>query len=465
MSSRKGVFHELESQLVQTNVPGRVRNTSLRPYRVLQAVFEAISNSMQAIHDSGEVGAVGIALVRGGDPSLVAGANPIVAVRITDSGIGFNDTHFFAFNEAETAFREAIGGKGMGRFLWLKAFQYAGIESTYLAESGWRSRRFRFTLTHHGIEGLEDIPSKSTARSTSVTLANPHPEYAAHLPKSGQVFAVRIVEHFLPLFFHSQCPRLTVTDEDNPPINLNQLFANEFAQHSTVKDFSAGGHALTIRHIMNPGMGDYQGNHIHFCAAQRSVQKVRLSQLDSRFPTSKIFNNSTNESFYYVGLISGAILDTSASPDRGEFDIPDESLPGISLSQHDLREATAEAVHAFLGDHLVPLRRSQIERIQNLAAKEPQYHYLLRYHRDEIDRIPADVTDEAALDSALRKIECRSATRSGSWCSTRGHAPALGGRLKEVSRRICALYYRRGRSGQRRLSQVRGASAGCARHH
>ena len=38
-ASRTGIG--LESLVVKTNDPGRVRNTPLRPYRALQAVFEA----------------------------------------------------------------------------------------------------------------------------------------------------------------------------------------------------------------------------------------------------------------------------------------------------------------------------------------------------------------------------------------------------------------------------------------
>ena len=63
-----------------------------------------------------------------GDGSISEINNMIV----TDNGSGFDENNFSSFLESDSTYKEAIGGKGVGRFSWLHAFEKAEIESVYL---------------------------------------------------------------------------------------------------------------------------------------------------------------------------------------------------------------------------------------------------------------------------------------------------------------------------------------------
>ena len=50
-----------------------------------------------------------------------------------DSGIGFTDANFDSFETVDSPYKAPHGGKGLGRFLWLKAFSRVEVESHFRA--------------------------------------------------------------------------------------------------------------------------------------------------------------------------------------------------------------------------------------------------------------------------------------------------------------------------------------------
>ncbi len=142
---------------VNVNVVGRVRNTRA-PSSPLLPVYEAIVNSIHAIddvktHDS----LITIQIVRGQDAQKSlddedpARPGPVQGFIIRDNGVGFVDENYRSFVESDSQRKALLGGKGVGRFVWLKVFDRAEIESVFRDGSEFRRRYFRFELTPEGI--------------------------------------------------------------------------------------------------------------------------------------------------------------------------------------------------------------------------------------------------------------------------------------------------------------------------
>ena len=55
--------------------------------------------------------------------------NDITSFTVTDNGAGFNDDNFNAFLTLDTDHKIDKGGRGIGRLLWLKAFQRVDVAS------------------------------------------------------------------------------------------------------------------------------------------------------------------------------------------------------------------------------------------------------------------------------------------------------------------------------------------------
>ena len=96
----------------------------------LQPVFEAVSNSLHAIED-----AFGDALYQTKGVITVTIRNARspddIEIIVDDNGIGLEPPRFRAFCTTDTDYKMERGGKGVGRLLWLDAFDRIKVVSIY----------------------------------------------------------------------------------------------------------------------------------------------------------------------------------------------------------------------------------------------------------------------------------------------------------------------------------------------
>jgi hypothetical protein len=121
---------------MKVDLTGKIKETHLPRAKALLPMFEAVVNSLQAIEDAR-------ALTRTQPPSIDIQVRreamlpgheadgDVIGFVITDNGIGFGATNLNSFFTEYTMYKASRGGKGVGRFLWLKAFQFAEVESHF----------------------------------------------------------------------------------------------------------------------------------------------------------------------------------------------------------------------------------------------------------------------------------------------------------------------------------------------
>ena len=150
------------------DLAGRVKNFELPKQKPLIPLFETIVNSIYAIEERQEKeafkGHIDIKIVR--EPQMyiqqVEGVdnsvNEITGFIVTDNGIGLDENNMRSFLQSDSTYRANKGGKGVGRFSWLKAFESAHIESSFVEDEEWVRRSFDFTLSQREInDSLETI--------------------------------------------------------------------------------------------------------------------------------------------------------------------------------------------------------------------------------------------------------------------------------------------------------------------
>ena len=126
-----------------SNIANKVRNTRLPRTKPLLPLFELISNSIHSIEEArnksiikANEGQIIIDCIRNGLPETLEklvdiDIYPIHSFIVTDNGIGLDEENLRAFIEADTDHKIDIGGKGVGRFVCLKAFKELSIKSFY----------------------------------------------------------------------------------------------------------------------------------------------------------------------------------------------------------------------------------------------------------------------------------------------------------------------------------------------
>lgn len=125
---------------MNTDVAGRVRNVQLPVSKPLMPLFETINNSIEAIADAGEPhGRIEVVVVRDESTLFTEAVSSsdrqladITCFEVRDNGIGFDERNYEAFNKSDTTYKASRGGKGIGRFMWLAAFDRAEIESVFI---------------------------------------------------------------------------------------------------------------------------------------------------------------------------------------------------------------------------------------------------------------------------------------------------------------------------------------------
>lgn len=113
--------------VMHLNVARKVRHYRLSKSRAYVALFEAISNSIDAIRERKTPGSILVTFKRDTSQRSFLPDNEdsrlLKEVTVTDDGIGFNDDNYASFLESDTARKEQLGGKGLGRSVGLRCLR------------------------------------------------------------------------------------------------------------------------------------------------------------------------------------------------------------------------------------------------------------------------------------------------------------------------------------------------------
>jgi hypothetical protein len=390
---------------VKTDVAGRVKNTSLAEDKGLLPVYEAIVNSIQAIKDANErTGRIQIVIARDDKHLLVkqdASAGEILGFDVIDNGIGFTDENFQAFNTADTTYKAERGGKGVGRFLWLVAFEKVEVDSHYKPDKKFAFRRFEFVAEGEGVRNESKGEPTEKKRQTTVRLRGFRTKYREQCPKKSDTIASHIIEHCLEFLIRPDCPEIKLEDAaTGDSFNLNELLTKELAEKGKADCVDVHGHQFNVLDVR---LFEAHGrNHrVYFCANHRVVKSEKL--LDRVPNLARHLNDDTGRSFIYAAYVDGELLDKSANAERTEFSIieDDSDLLVKQVTWPVIRQKVFESAQAFLAPYTEPVRERTQKRIQEFVAKDgPMYRPILKHIASAIDLIDPEIGDDA-LDLCL----------------------------------------------------------------
>jgi hypothetical protein len=400
---------------MKINLRGQVRNTKLSASHGLLPLFEAVINSIQAIEEVQSAGGGTIRITIERRPTQMvmsdgeSGAmvlEPIENFRIEDNGSGFNEQNFASFETAHSRSKVAKGGKGIGRLVWLKAFEKAEVNS-YFGENGkfWR-RSFDFTLTDEGLLNLKLEEVEPRPSLTTVRLVGFKPEYRDKVPRQDNPIARRIIEHCLEYFVMGNAPKiLLIDDQTKEQTDLTDIFNKEVLDHSESQHFKIKDETFHITHVQVATTQDTV-HRLNFCAHKRTVKPENLV---SKIPnlTPSLRDASKDRSFVYCGYVSSPYLDETVSAERTGFDIPDEGeLRGdADLSWSEIVEDGLSQATKFLEQYTQPVKVAKEEQIeQYVHHSAPQFRHLLKHRRQALDTIPPNLPDDK-LDIELYRID------------------------------------------------------------
>jgi hypothetical protein len=353
------------------NLEGRVRNLSL-PASAMSALiplFEAVSNSLHAIEarfGEGAVksGEIEIEIRRRKDQE-----SHILGFAIRDNGIGLTNANMESFRTSDSPLKLDKGGKGIGRLSWLKVFQGCSITSRYLEGESLQERSFEFALsapspiTQHKIR-----PASIGAKiGTEVRLNHFRTPYEVHCPKKTNTIAAKLVGHFLPYLVVHRLPRVTLLDASDV-LDLRQYYSDN-QQRSDIEaiklqpDPHSEPQEFYFHHVLLRKQLKFLESGLHWLFFAGNERVAREENIDSQLGLKYVGDDSDS---VYVGLVSGAYLDSHVNQERTGFTVVDDRIAQIHKS------AVASAKE-FLATYISRLRDKQIETTGRIIKENPQF--------------------------------------------------------------------------------------------
>lgn len=394
---------------MQIDLVGRVNNVYLPQSKPLNPLFEAVVNSINAIEESGgKNGKIDIIIERDdSQEEMQLDEVPIQKIKnilIRDNGIGFNSSNYESFLTSDTTFKANKGAKGIGRFLWLKAFNLVKVESVYKEEKQKYKREFEFELSGEGIRNDKVIDAMSDKVGTTVRLIDFKENYKNSAPRKLEIIAHRIIEHCLVYFLMPNCPQVSLSDGTDKII-LNEAFREIIQQHSTIEEFELKGHHFKITSL-KLYLSDANKHKIHYCAHNRDVISDNL--VNDIPDLSRKIKDEYDNHFVYLAYVVGKYLDDKVNSERTDFNFAkDEEIFESELSKRELKEKIVEIVERQLSQYLESINEQKYHQLENYIQNEaPQYRPILKYKDKILKEIPIGMSPDK-LDIELYKVSSK----------------------------------------------------------
>lgn len=416
MAAKKTV-PEPAGNTMAADLRGRLRNTPLPYTSALMPLFEAVVNSIHAVEEAGlEMGdgSITVAIQRQArepelefDGTRKPGPEPledIVGFTITDNGIGFNGTNMLSFQTLDSQHKVKLGGRGIGRLLWLKAFDRVVVDSVFKGGGDTLQRRtFEFTASR-GIHNESPIQAATGhPHQTQVRLQNFNSRYRQQAGKRAQSIADHLLEHCLWYFIREGgAPKIIVVDGAER-IDLDLVFDEHMHSAAIGDSLTLKAHEFDLVHVKLT-TNSSSTHTIGLCADRRLVIEEKIS---GKIPGLYGRITHPDGDFVYSCYVSSKFLDECARPERTGFDIAEDSVEGLfddqDLSLKEIREAVLEKTKEHLKDYLAGNLIKAKERVDDFVRdKAPRYRPIIG--RIKPDQLNVDPTvNDKDLDMTLHK--------------------------------------------------------------
>jgi hypothetical protein len=391
-----------------TNIRGLVDRLELAPSRGVMPLFEAISNAMDAIeekHGNPAGGSIRVRLLASNDLVRQAGdETPVIdGFEVIDDGTGFNDANIASFGEAYTMSKVKVGGKGVGRFTFLKVFSRCDVRSVFEQDGNHFARNFGFSIADE-LKGADKVEPTELPTGTTLAVSGLADKYRGVWPADPQILAERIIGHFLIRFAARSCPPISLESPGSAPIELHDIFQSSVQSHISERLFDVLGHTFALQAFRHR---DHRSKHdCHLCANGRGVTTSKLRDLLPELPDRLV--DEDQEAYTLIVLVTGEYLDDNANQERTKiaFQSEDESeLERTLVSRQALNKGIADTLRSVLEPDLKTTNEEKLAHIARFVEQAPEYRVLThqKYRQLIEQRVQPGLKDEQ-LDEALLHI-------------------------------------------------------------
>jgi len=386
------------SKINVARVIANISNTN-----IYTPLIEVIVNAIQAIEETNSKdGLINIRIYRSKQQELTNEPHAINGFDVEDNGIGFTDLHRDAFDTLYSDFKLSKGGKGFGRFSYLKYFDEVKITSIYQEGTVFKKRTFAMGTEQNIIVDEKCSISSANKSNTTVSMQSFKGKHA--FDRNIENIASRIVEHLLPLFIadNNHCPVINIMEADGSNlICLNKFIENDFIVE--IKDIprkfniTAQGqqHHFEVRLFKKYAFK--KSNVISLVAHDREVKSKNIAayipEFTESFVDKNLQNKKLNKNYTLAAYVFGNYLDAHVSLERNEFLFQNKNDLMYGISQEDIEIKAVQIVQAAMQETINFLQEDKKHRIQEYVVAEAPW-YRNRLAELDLNKIAYNFTDD-----------------------------------------------------------------------
>jgi len=401
---------------MNTYLKGRLRNTMLPRHQGLMPLFEAVVNSIHSIAEVSSdpiYGEITIEIVRLPQGALalqdaksrrgVAPQEPIIGFKIIDNGVGFHDRNMESFETLDSDYKAYQGCRGVGRLLWLKAFEAVNISSNFFNDArAMKHRSFTFTATQGVSNANLNEAAIGAQLQTCVHLSGFHKLYREKSAKTARTIANSLFEHCLWYFVRDGgAPKIKIKDDDEL-INLEEVYQEYMFSSTNKETFQLKGESFELTHLKLKASAAKQP-FIAWCAASRVVEEEGIT---GKVPGLHGRIRDEDGDFIYACYVTSPFLDKHVRPERIGFDIEemsDDLFSDTELNLDEIRKAVIVSSCRHLDGYLQENKKAGRDRVEKFVSERaPRYRPILGRIDEAKLTVDPNISDKD-LDLLLHK--------------------------------------------------------------
>jgi len=391
----------------------RVEKITLGRGDALLPLFEAIVNSMQEIRNRQDAcglfdGYIQVRIYRDKAQTVLDLENPpeswVHGFSVTDNGTGFTSVNMESFRTSDSELKKDFGGQGVGRLLWLKAFENVSITSTF-EETGKRyKRKFRFSLDDDGVSpDYVNLVPTDEAIETTIRLDAYKSPFKERCTRGVNLIADRIAEHCFLYFMNDRCPNVTIHEGDNDKNGVSVNAKVDILTKETAH-FTVAGHQFTMVNL-NLAKGSTVEQKIHYCADNRTVETKSINSLIP--DAAGHLKTKEGNRFIYKAFVTGPLLDKTVNEMRDSFRIAtgaELDLYDDEPTLKDIFEGSVREAARYLSPYTKVIAEAKIEDISKYIKEKAYWFKHLLKNQEALNKIPPGLT-ETDLDIQLYRVD------------------------------------------------------------
>ena len=397
------------------NIQGTIDNIRSQT-NVYTPIIEAIVNSIDSIISKGiSNGKIEISIIRETELSLDSSLPAIKGINIRDNGEGFNQKNRDSFDTFYSQVKKSIGGKGFGRFLYVKYFDDVKIKSVFNSDEGLKYREFKFGKKYEIIENEQISETEANETYAEVSLINL--KNHTYLDKSIETISRKILDKLLVFFIRDdfKCPTIVLKDFDGSQIILNDYLnaKNEIYQIDT-KEFQLedtyNKQFFTFQvKIFKLYYTGNQKSKVILTANNRAVTETNLHKYipefeDDFFDSIDKNGKLINKNYIIRSYVIGKYLDKSVSIEREKFEFDKDKGDAFKpFSQEEIEVKTCEVTKELFDEDISSRMEKKETRIHDYVKDEAPWHTSY-FSELDLSKIPYNIK-ESEIESELQKIK------------------------------------------------------------